>query len=88
VTFTEQVHTRVRGLNAEQMHFSWNSVLPRLVITSDTTDFDRITINNFQEEGFQISYLHYDGDRKEYSNQLRHLADSLELGDKYAIVGK
>lgn len=34
-----------------------------------------------------MAYLSFDGDAKAYRNSLQHLADPLELGDKYAIVG-
>jgi len=81
----EQIRRRMRG--SGRIHLTWNAVLPRLVITSDTTDFDRTTLSHFQAEGFQLSYLPYDGDHKDYHNKLQHLQDPLELGDKYAIVG-
>jgi hypothetical protein len=78
---------RSRGPNVRQMHFSWNNALPRLVVTSDTPGFDQDIIENWKEEGFQVAYLPYDGDKKDYQNKLQHLADPLELGEKYAIVG-
>jgi hypothetical protein len=68
-------------------HSQCAQVLPRLVITSDTTDFDHITVQHFLDEGFQVAYLPYTGDKKDYNNKLHHLADPLDLGDKYAIVG-
>jgi len=68
-------------------HSQCAQVLPRLVITSDTTDFDLITIEHFLDEGFQVAYLPYTGNKKDYNNKLQHLADPLDLGDKYAIVG-
>lgn len=68
-------------------HSPHAQILPRLVITSDTTDFDHSTIENFLDEGFQVAYLPYTGDKKDYNNKLQHLADPLDLGDKYAIVG-
>jgi hypothetical protein len=78
---------RPRGTNGRQMHFGWNNALPRLVLTSDTQDFDQEIIENWKDEGFQVAYLPYDGDKKDYHNKLQHLADPLELGEKYAIVG-
>ena len=84
----EAVRTRrSRGTAVRQMHFSWNNVLPRLVVTSDTPDFDPEILEHWKEEGFQVAYLPYDGDHKAYQNKLQHLPDPLELGDKYAIVG-
>ena len=76
-----------RRSNVQQMHFSWDNILPRLVVTSDTPDFDPNTIDHWKDEGFQVTYLPYDGDHKDYNKKLQHLADPLELGDKYAIVG-
>ncbi len=57
------------------------------MITSNSTDFDPTTISHWKEEGFAVAYLPFDGDAKAYRNSLQHLADPLELGDKYAIVG-
>jgi hypothetical protein len=78
---------RSSSVNASPMHFSWHSSSPRLVVTSYSPDFDPTTILHWKEEGFAVAYLAYDGDAKAYRNHLGHLADSLELGDKYAIVG-
>lgn len=86
---TTQERLTIRHHGPKNLHFSWHNLnsLPRLVVTSDTTDFDAITIEHFMEEGFQVAYLPYTGDKKDYQNKLQHLADPLELGDKYAIVG-
>jgi hypothetical protein len=74
---------RSRGTNV----FSWSNALPRLVVTSDTPDFDMNILEQWKEEGFQVAYLPYDGDKKDYQNKLQHLADPLEVGERYAIVG-
>jgi hypothetical protein len=85
---TEATRTRrSRGTNTRQLQFSWSNALPRLVVTSDTPDFDMDILEQWKEEGFQVAYLQYDGDRKDYHNKLQHLADPLEFGEKYAIVG-
>lgn len=78
---------RSSSVNASPMHFSWHNLSPRLVLTSNSPDFDPTTISHWKEEGFAVAYLPYDGDAKAYRNSLWHLADPLELGDKYAIVG-
>jgi hypothetical protein len=78
---------RLRGTNVRQMQFSWSNSLPRLIVTSDTSDFDTDILEQWKEEGFQVAYLPYDGDKKSYHNTLQRLADPLELGEKYAIVG-
>lgn len=70
------------------VHFGWHNTLPRLVVTSDTDNFDEEILEDWKEEGFQVAYLPYGGDKKAYHNKLQHLADPLDLGDKYAIVGE
>ncbi|KAI9871914.1 MAG: hypothetical protein M1823_008315, partial [Watsoniomyces obsoletus] len=79
-----QMRRRMRGVQSTK--FEWKTVQPKLVLTSDTEDFDETIILHFQQEGFQITYLAYDGDHKAYQNALSHVADGLELGDRYAIV--
>jgi hypothetical protein len=80
------IRRRMRG--GSNIKFEWMNVQPRLVLTSDTDDFDETLITYFHQEGFQISYLPYQGDHKKYNNSLQHLADGLDLGEKYAIVGE
>ncbi|KAK5363459.1 hypothetical protein LTR20_003486 [Exophiala xenobiotica] len=84
----DHVRQKIRGggSRSRAVHLSWNTTVPRLVLTSDTDDFDQTTISHFQEEGFQLSYLAYDGNKADYMAKLQHLQDPLELGEKYAIV--
>jgi hypothetical protein len=81
------IRRRMRG-GGRTVHLNWSTTVPRLVLTSDTDDFDETIISHFQEEGFQLSYLEYDGNKADYHAKLQHLQDPLELGEKYAIVGK
>ncbi len=60
---------------------------PRLVLTAEDESFDTITIQNWKDEGFQVTYLPFTGSRKQYERALHCLPDPLELGEKYAIVG-
>jgi len=69
------------------MQLNWHNQSPRLVLTGDSPDFDPTTLSHWKEEGFAVAYVPYDGNAKSYLNSLRHLADPLELGEKYAIVG-
>ncbi|KAL8957750.1 MAG: hypothetical protein Q9193_005059, partial [Seirophora villosa] len=71
------------------MKFSWNSSSqkPRVVVTAEDADFDATTLQRWRDEGFAVSYLPFTATRKAYVQQLHHLADPLELGEKYAIVG-
>lgn len=71
--------------NVSSLHFDWHN--NRLVLTSDTDEFDPDIIEQWKDEGFQVAYLPYDGDKQAYQNKLQHLADPLELGEKFAIVG-
>jgi hypothetical protein len=80
------IRRRMKGQGVGRINFEWRTIQPRLVLTSDTDDFDEKIIAHFQAEGFQISYLAYNGDRKQYTNALNSLAGGLELGDRYAIV--
>lgn len=86
-SFTDSRGNTVRS-GTQGLNFNWNSVQPRLCVTSDTEDFDEEILSNFQDEGFQVSYLPYTGNKSSYQRQLQHLADPLELGETYAIVGK
>lgn len=83
----QQIRQRMRG-GGRSVHLSWNTSVPRIVLTSDTEDFDPTIISHFLDEGFQLSYLEYDGNKADYLAKLQHLQDPLELGEKYAIVGK
>ena len=83
----QQIRRRMRG-GGRTVHLNWNTITPRLVLTSDTDEFDDTIISHFQEEGFQLSYLEYTGNKAEYQAKLQHLQDPLELGEKYAIVGE
>lgn len=72
------------------MKFSWSPSsmrAPKLVVTAEDSDFDPVTLQNWKTEGFDVSYLAFDKSRKEYVRALQHLADPLDLGECYAIVG-
>ena len=60
---------------------------PHLVLTAEAEGIDPLTIQHWREEGFDVSYLPFKGQQKEYIRQIDHLPDPLELGEKYAIVG-
>ena len=72
------------------MKFSWNDntvARPKVVIAAKGDEFDQVTIENWTAEGFEVSYLPYTGSRQDYVRYLQHLADSLELGEHFAIIG-
>ena len=64
------------------------SLPPRLHITSDDPEFDPELLSHWKEEGFDVTYFPYDGNQKAYKQKLAHLADDIELGESYALIGK
>lgn len=67
----------------------------RLILTSDTPDFDQTIIRQFEAEGLKVKYLPFFGGghdleraRKDLENQLNELEDDLEPGERYAVVGR
>lgn len=60
---------------------------PRLVLTAEDPSFDTVTIQNRKDENYRVSYLPFTGSRRDFEKNLQHLADPLETGEKYAIVG-
>lgn len=86
-SFTDSNGNTVRS-GSSNLSFKWQTAQPRICVTSDTDDFDEELLSHLQEDGFQVSYLPYGGNRAAYHRQLQHLADPLELGESYAIVGR
>lgn len=73
------------------MQLSWNKdkmTPPLVVLTAEDDTLDPVTVRHWKEEGFQIFCLPFKGRRKEYIREIDHLPDPLELGEKYAIVGR
>ena len=72
------------------MRLSWSDgsvAHPKVVVTAKGDDFDKSTIQNWRAEGFEVSYLPFTGSREDYVSILQHLANPLELGENFAIVG-
>ena len=59
----------------------------KLIVTVEERDFDPVTVQYLRDEGFQVTYLPCSTPRKAYEKSLHGLADPLEEGEKYAIVG-
>ena len=88
--YENNINSKTLTKNSEPgdpMHFSWSQTSPRLVITAEDTEFDPTTIQHWREEGFDVHYLPYDGNPKGFRSQLQQLAEPLELGDKWALIG-
>lgn len=66
-----------------------NRTPPRVVLTSDTPDFDPAVLKQWKEEGFAVAYLPNDGeDASAYRNSVRRLVNPLGVGEKFSIVGE
>lgn len=61
---------------------------PRLCITSEENEFDTETIRNWQNEGFEVTYVPLDNGGKEYAGRLESVKEGLKVGESYAIVGR
>ena len=66
---------------------TFNSMPPRVYVLSDDTEFDRVFLKHLRQEGFDVNYLPFTGDVKGFKWTIQHLADDLELGQSYAIIG-
>lgn len=58
-----------------------------MVLSAADNEFDQETVQAWKEEGFHVTYLPCVSTRKDFERELQVVADSLELGEKYAIVG-
>jgi hypothetical protein len=59
----------------------------RLCVTAETENFDMETIKNWQDEGFDVLYIPYNGGGKEYGAKLQSVKDGLGVGENYGVVG-
>lgn len=60
----------------------------RLCITAETQDFDTETLRLWQDEGFDVIYIPYEGGEKEYTARLRSVKEGLRVGENYAVIGE
>ncbi|OGE54818.1 hypothetical protein PENARI_c005G10348 [Penicillium arizonense] len=58
----------------------------RLCITAETENFDMEIIKNWQDEGFDVLYVPYNGGGKEYGAKLQSVKDGLGVGENYGVV--
>ena len=88
------LQSRSLSASGEKRKKEQDSIPRRLILTSDTPDFDQRIIRRFEAEGFRVKYLPFLGghglerDRKDLENRLNELEDDLEPGERYAVIGK
>ena len=70
------------------MKFKWSMNTHRVLLSAASPQFDPVTIRNWREEGFTISYLPHSGNRKTYAQNLMSITDDLEFGDSVALIGR
>ncbi|KAE8323219.1 hypothetical protein BDV39DRAFT_182677 [Aspergillus sergii] len=58
----------------------------RLCISAETPDFDTETLRNWRDEGFDVIYVPYDGDQREYVARLKSVKEGLGVGENYAVL--
>lgn len=59
----------------------------RLCVTAEDNEFDNELLRHLQDEGFDVIYLPFDGDGKEYAARLRGVKEGLGVGENYAVIG-
>src|ERR1700736_2193042 len=59
---------------------------PRLVLAANSQSFDQNIISHWQEEGFEVRFEPVRDDSKSSIRSIESIADSLEDGEKYAVV--
>jgi hypothetical protein len=75
----------VSGLNPTQSgtgFLSFNSLPPRLIITSEDEEFDETTLQHWKDEGYDVTYLPMNEGGKPYVQALKSVPD--ELGTIFA----
>ena len=80
------------GANANTTGFLSNNFPhnpPRLYITAESDDFDDLTLQEWQDEGFEVGYVPLKEGGKEYGNTLDSLSRAgLGVGETFAIIGR
>ena len=60
---------------------------PRVVLSSTSESFDPLIVRHWREEGFSISYLPSNSNVQDYIRGLTIIADGLDLGEQFAVIG-
>lgn len=64
-----------------------NSKNARLIITAETPEFDGDFVEAWLKEGFNVVYVPYSEDEKEYARRLTAVKEGLGVGDNYGVIG-
>jgi hypothetical protein len=59
---------------------------PRLVLAANSQSFDQTIISYWQEEGYEVRFEPVLDDSKSSIRSIESIGDSLESGEKYAVV--
>ena len=59
---------------------------PRLVIAASSQSFDQEIISHWQEEGFEVRFEPVRDASRSSIRSIESIGDTLEAGEKYAIV--
>ncbi|OJJ55685.1 hypothetical protein ASPSYDRAFT_34590 [Aspergillus sydowii CBS 593.65] len=63
-----------------------NSKNARLIITAETPEFDGEFVEAWMKEGFNVVYVPYSEDGKEYVRRLTAVKEGLGVGDNYGVI--
>ncbi|KAI5263014.1 carboxymethylenebutenolidase [Aureobasidium subglaciale] len=65
---------------------TFDSKPPRVHVLSDDIEFNRVFLKHLRQEGFDVTYIPFSGDVKDFKWTVQHFSDDLELGQSYAII--
>jgi hypothetical protein len=65
---------------------SFHKMAPRLVIAANSQSFDQTIISHWQEEGFEVRFEPVRDESKSSIRSIESIGDTLESGEKYAVV--
>ena len=77
------------------MRFSWDkddpttmTSQPRLFVMAKYSEPEPELLSPWREEGFNVTYLPYLGNTKQFERQVHKLGNPLSLSEKFAVVGQ
>jgi hypothetical protein len=65
-----------------------SDMAPRLVIAASSQSFDRVIISHWEEEGFEVRFEPVRDDSRSSIRSIESIGDSLESGEKFAVVSQ